>query len=80
MKVEQAKSASEIRNQLVNIALSDILNASRTNDAIREALMASLVKKSESMEALEILSAIKEIGAISSIEKTEKILSLIDNN
>lgn len=78
MKTTEHNRGGDIRTQLMNIAITDTLNANRTNDAIREALMATLIKKSVDMEALEIIAAIKEIGGISTIERTEKILSIID--
>jgi len=80
MENTEVKTTEDIRNQLVNIAITDALNASRTNDAIREALMSALVKKSDDMEGTEIINAIKEVDSISSVEKAGKILSLIDKN
>lgn len=80
MEDKETKSTDDIRSQLMNIAITDAMNANRTNDAIREALMSSLVKKTDAMEGKDIIAAIKEIESISSVEKAEKILSLIDKN
>lgn len=76
---EDLKDSNVIRSQLMDIAITDALNSNRANDALREALMNSLLKKSDDMEPAAIMAAIKEINAISSIENTQKIISIIDS-
>lgn len=69
---------NDIREKLMDIAITDALNANRTNDALREALVASFIKKSNELEPMELIAAIKEIEVFSSIEKTKNIISIID--
>lgn len=76
---EDLKTDTEIRSQLMDIAITDALNSNRANDTLREALMSSLLKKADDMDASELMTAIKDINAISSIENTQKIISIIDN-
>lgn len=72
------ESTDDIRTKLMDIAITDALNANRTNDAMREALMSSFIKKANELSPMDMISAIKEIEAFSSIEKTKKIISIID--
>lgn len=74
----EPNGTTNVREELANLALSDAVSSNRMNDAIREALMTSLFKKSDDMSANEIIEAIKTLESTSGIEKTEKILTLMD--
>jgi hypothetical protein len=67
---------SEVRSKLIDLAMSDALNSSRTNDAIREAMTAALLKKVDSMGTGEMLEVIKALDTLTSIEKTQKLLDM----
>lgn len=68
----------DIRIKLKEIALTDVLNSRRMNDAIREALTSALLKKTDEMSASEILTTIAQIEAIPKTAPYREILDLLD--
>lgn len=59
--------------------MTDAINSHRTNDTLREALVATLVKRSGEMSPTEILDAVGRIGSINNLEQYEKLANILSS-
>ena len=62
-----------VRNKLHELMLTDALNAARTQDALREKLVACLVSKADEMSPSELVQSIQNLSSLSNLEQYEKL-------
>lgn len=66
-----------VRDQLINLMMSDAVNAARTQDALREALMGALVQRSQDMSPEALVDAISRVGSLTNLDQYERLANLL---
>lgn len=67
----------DVREQLKNILMADVVNSRRLTDGLREALITSIIKKADDLSAQDLLSIIREVDK-TPVSQYREILDLLD--
>lgn len=67
-----------VREQLKNILMADVVNSRRLTDGLREALISAIIKKADDLTASELISVIREVDK-TPVSQYREILDLLGN-